>query len=144
VLAGRRATAGDASRFVVVVRRFGGGRAVVDGCGRCDNGGRCRNRGGFGSGGRLGRGRLGRDRPVLGTGLGSGLGRLGRLRRNVDGCGRCLFRSSLLGRRGRRYSVDWGLGGLGGGSLLRSGLLDRLEFLRLLFTGQTITNSATF
>jgi hypothetical protein len=135
-LAGNGTAAGDSTRLVIVVRdgfgcrRFGGlrgcrlddSRGLRLGLGRCD---------------RLGDHRLDRCRDSLGLRLGLG-----------GGC-RSLLGGSLLDGTGR--SVCRRLGGsvcwrcrFCGGCLLGRCLLDRLGFLGLLGTSQTITNCATF
>jgi hypothetical protein len=66
------------------------------------------------------------------------------LRLSLGGLGRlCLFGSCFLRGRGC-VGVVGRRSGLGRRSLLRSGLLCRLDFLGLLRTSQTITNCATF
>jgi hypothetical protein len=113
-------------------------------------------RGGLGSGGGplLGDGRRldHSDRLWLRLGCGNRFGDNGRLdtfhdglrlRLDLGGLGRCLLRSCLLRRCGRGVGVGR-RGRLCRRSLLRSGLLGRLDFLWLLRTGQTITKCATF
>jgi hypothetical protein len=133
MLAGNGAAAGDAARLVIVACCGLGGRCHgLDNSDRLDHGDRgwdrlrCNHR--LDDGGRL-------------DGRHDGLG----LRLHLDGCRCGLFRHRLLHRFvGLDCRLGGGRGGLGSCRLLRGALLDRLDFFRLLVTGQTITNCATF
>lgn len=131
-LAGHGTAAGDAPRlFVLVRRRLGSGRFDFSGRFWFDHGGR------HGCGDWCGRNRLDHDDG-------------GHWRRDRFGLGFCLddrCGSLLGGSLLHRGVLGGGIGrfdGLGRRCLLSSRLLDRLDFLRLLLTSQSITNRATF
>jgi hypothetical protein len=122
--------AGDATSVIVVVhRRLSGDHADLGRHNRYGFYDRLRRRNRLGS--------CGSNRCRFWFGLGF----------DLDGRGRGLLGSRLLGRRLGCHRWWLGLGGrdgLGGRCLLGRGLLGRLHFLRLHVTGQAITKCATF